>query len=229
MKKAIEFWKKKPSVIESMFLRADARAIDMLERQEILALLPPFEKRKVLDLGAGIGRFTQEFAKEAAHVTAVDAVAEFTEENQRKNSAFQNITYLTADAMKLRFGCETFDLIFINWLFMYLEDEEVAELSLRFKHWLKPEGALFIRETCAATRQPSRDSYPVHYRGISFYHQILDPLFTLRNSGSIQTYIDRYANPFHIYWLYQTSTSNYLGSLPLAENSQIPLHRRQNR
>jgi phosphoethanolamine N-methyltransferase len=200
--KAEEFWNKQPPTIEGVLLRQDASKVDSLERQEILALLPALEQKVVLDLAAGIGRFTQEFAKTASSVTSVDVAADFMEKNRRDNSAFQNIAYLTANAMDLQFAEGTFDLIFINWLFMYLEDEEVKELAIRLKAWLKPGGTLFFRESCAAVTQRFRDSYPVNYRAISFYHRIVDPLLTLKDAGSIQVFIDRYANPFHCYWVY---------------------------
>ena len=202
MKRALEFWKKQPATVESMFLKSDASLIEPFEREEILGLLPSFYGKAVLDLAAGIGRFTNEFAKTAAEVTAADAILEFTERNRQRNGCFENIKYLTSNAMDLLFEESSFDLIFVNWLFMYLEDKEVEELAHRLKAWLKPGGTLFSRETCAAVRQLFRDSYPVHHRCISFYHQIMDPLFVLKDSGSIQTFIDQYANPFHCYWVW---------------------------
>lgn len=39
---------------------------------QILALLPPFAGMHVIELGAGIGRFTAEIAKTAGHVLAMD-------------------------------------------------------------------------------------------------------------------------------------------------------------
>ena len=201
---SLKFWEMQPPTLESMYLRADARSIDPLEKEEILALLPPF--KEVLDLGAGIGRFTREFAKKGAHVTAVDATPKFTEANRAYNRDAKNISYLTANATELNFSEQIFDLIFINGLLMYLEDVEVTVLVHRLTSWLKPGGTLFLRESCAATPKTRRDTYVAHYRPLSFYPRILDPLLTLQSSGSIQTHIDRYANPFQCYWIY-VSTS----------------------
>lgn len=39
---------------------------------QILSLLPPFKGKDVIELGAGIGRFTGELAKSAGHVIAMD-------------------------------------------------------------------------------------------------------------------------------------------------------------
>lgn len=41
---------------------------------QILSLLPPFQGKTVLELGAGIGRFTSELAKEADQLIAVDFI-----------------------------------------------------------------------------------------------------------------------------------------------------------
>jgi len=39
---------------------------------QILSLLPPYEGKDVIELGAGIGRFTGELAKTAGRVVAMD-------------------------------------------------------------------------------------------------------------------------------------------------------------
>lgn len=41
---------------------------------QVLSLLPPFKGKTVLELGAGIGRFTGELAKEADQVIALDFI-----------------------------------------------------------------------------------------------------------------------------------------------------------
>jgi protein-L-isoaspartate O-methyltransferase len=41
---------------------------------QILSLLPSYEGKSVLALGAGIGRFTGELAKTAGHVIAMDFI-----------------------------------------------------------------------------------------------------------------------------------------------------------
>lgn len=41
---------------------------------QVLSLLPPFQGKSILELGAGIGRFTGELAKKAGEVLAVDFI-----------------------------------------------------------------------------------------------------------------------------------------------------------
>lgn len=41
---------------------------------QVLSLLPPYKGKSILELGAGIGRFTGELAKEADQVVALDFI-----------------------------------------------------------------------------------------------------------------------------------------------------------
>lgn len=41
---------------------------------QVLALLPPYEGKSILELGAGIGRFTGELAKKAGQILALDFI-----------------------------------------------------------------------------------------------------------------------------------------------------------
>ncbi|XP_076949787.1 phosphoethanolamine N-methyltransferase 1-like [Bidens hawaiensis] len=51
--------------VEAMMLDSMASDLDKQERPEVLSLLPPYEGKSVLELGAGIGRLTGELAKKA--------------------------------------------------------------------------------------------------------------------------------------------------------------------
>jgi predicted RNA methylase len=46
--------------------------MEFLVTLQILSLLPPIAGKHVIELGAGIGRFTAEIAKTAGHVLAMD-------------------------------------------------------------------------------------------------------------------------------------------------------------
>lgn len=45
---------------------------------QVISLLPPYEGKTVVELGAGIGRFTAELAQRAAQVLAVDFIEDVT-------------------------------------------------------------------------------------------------------------------------------------------------------
>jgi phosphoethanolamine N-methyltransferase len=181
----------------------NAEEIDRLERPEILSYLPAWEGKTVLDLPAGIGRFTSEFAPKAEKVVAVDFCHHFLKENRKRNKDFGNIEYLCSDAMDLEFPPSSFDLIFTSWIFQYLEDEEVITLSERVASWLKPEGQLFVRESCSPTRRNNPNpSYPVIYRTIPEYPPFFEKRLSLIQEGNVKTYEDLNADPFKCYWIF---------------------------
>ncbi|WRX18697.1 hypothetical protein QQP08_011184 [Theobroma cacao] len=60
--------------VEAMMLDSKAADLDKEERPEVLSLLPPYEGKSILELGAGIGRFTGELAQKAGHVIALDFI-----------------------------------------------------------------------------------------------------------------------------------------------------------
>ena len=197
-------WNGVPATIYYMLGAAEAKEIDRLERPEILSYLPSFKDKTVLDLAAGTGRFTAEFAKEAKHVVTADISSTQIEENKILNASSPNIEYVCIDAMDMDFPAETFDLIFVSWLFMYLEDSEIDFLVPKLTSWLKPGGTLFFRESCAARRRLStRPDYFAIYRGLSEYPAFFQKSLKLQKWGSVAAFEEVMSDPFRCYWIYQ--------------------------
>ncbi|CAE7530650.1 PEAMT [Symbiodinium natans] len=145
-----EYWASDHSAatLENMMLDSDAAVIDKLERPEILSHMPSLHGKSVLELGAGIGRFSGILARKAQRVVAVDFVHASCEENKRANADKPNLQVLQADVTTLNLAPGSFDLVFSNWLFMYLTDEECQELAKNILTWLRPGGHMFLRESC---------------------------------------------------------------------------------
>lgn len=186
-----------------MMLRRRPGKLDLEERPEILSALPSYQGKEVLELGGGIGRFTGDFAQKAKHVTVVDFVSHFLEENKKRHAHFSNITYLCQDMMELNIPPHSIDLIFMNWLLMYLEDTEVEVLADRICSWLKPGGVLFFRETCSPTPAVIIDEYHVWYRTLAYYTHLFEGKLQLIKQDNIRAYIKRFADPFQCYWLFE--------------------------
>ncbi|HSX26388.1 MAG TPA: methyltransferase domain-containing protein [Chlamydiales bacterium] len=198
-----KFWLSKNPTLQSMCLNRHAETIDALERPEILHHLPSFANSTVLDLGAGIGRFTGEFAKSARKVIALDFSPHFLEANQQAHICFSNIEYLCSDATRAKFPPHSFDLIFISWLFMYLNNSQLQRLSRRITRWLKPQGILFFRESCAPkTTLYRNDGYYAHYRSMPDYSRLF-PKLTLLKQDNIRAYEDLSADAFKCFWVYK--------------------------
>ena len=57
------------------------------------------------------------------------------------------------------------DIIFSNWLLMYLSDKEIQVLAKKMLSWLKVGGHLFFRESCYhQSGNKKRGENPTEYR-----------------------------------------------------------------
>ncbi|TGG91286.1 methyltransferase domain-containing protein [Natronospirillum operosum] len=124
------------------------QALNEAELQEIDDHLPDLTGYRVLDLGAGIGRFTGRLAERAERVLALDLSADAIAENRQRHAARHNIDYRVADAVAEDLGAAQYDLVFSNWLFMYLDDADARQVLTHVLRALKPGGWLFLRESC---------------------------------------------------------------------------------
>ncbi|CAH9106874.1 unnamed protein product [Cuscuta europaea] len=161
--------------VEAMMLDSKAADLDKEERPEVLSLLPPYDGKSVLELGAGIGRFTGELAKKAGQLIALDFIESAIKKNEATNGHHKNVKFMCADVTspELNFTDESLDLIFSNWLLMYLSDSEVVNLVERMVKWLKVGGYIYFRESCFhQSGDHKRKNNPTHYREPRYYTKI---------------------------------------------------------
>ncbi|XP_043113005.1 phosphoethanolamine N-methyltransferase 3-like [Puntigrus tetrazona] len=171
-----KFWKErsKSATVEEMMLDSNAQELTQHELPEILSLLPPLAGSDVLELGAGIGRFTRHLIGKARHVTAVDFMEKFVEKNRKDNSHLGHAEFIQADVTKLDFPKHSFDMVFCSWLLMYLSDQELKSLAEKFLTWLRPGGYLFFRESCFYQSGDFKlDFNPAHYRSPACYNHLM--------------------------------------------------------
>jgi phosphoethanolamine N-methyltransferase len=100
-----DYWIKHSQMgnLQEMLLDSNAEQISDQELPEILSIIPSFKGKRLLELGAGIGRFTRVLAQQAEHVIAVDFIDKFIQKNQELNFDLNNIEYITGDVTKLTF------------------------------------------------------------------------------------------------------------------------------
>ncbi|XP_019094552.1 PREDICTED: phosphomethylethanolamine N-methyltransferase-like, partial [Camelina sativa] len=182
---------------------------------QVLSLVPSYEGKSVLELGAGIGRFTGELAQKAGEVIALDFIESAIQKNESVNGQYKNVKFMCADVTTpdLKIADGSIDLIFSNWLLMYLSDKEVALMAERMLGWVKPGGYIFFRESCFhQSRYSKRESNPTHYREPRFYYKVFKECQTRDASGksfelsmvgckSIGAYVKNKQN--QIYWIWQ--------------------------
>ena len=87
---------------------------------QVLGMLGSVKGKRVMELGAGIGRFTGDLGAQAKSVLALDFMQRLIEENERKHGHMGNITFKAGDACELEAEPESFEVVFTNWLLMYL-------------------------------------------------------------------------------------------------------------
>lgn len=87
---------------------------------QVLGMLGSVKGKRVMELGAGIGRFTGDLGAQAKSVLALDFMQRLIEENERQHGHMGNITFTAGDACELEAEPESFDVVFTNWLLMYL-------------------------------------------------------------------------------------------------------------
>ncbi|XP_031738143.1 phosphomethylethanolamine N-methyltransferase isoform X2 [Cucumis sativus] len=172
--------------MESMMVDSDSHELDSEETAEVISLLPPYEGKTVVELGAGIGRFTSELAQRAAQVIAVDFVEDVIRKNESINGHHKNVKFQCADVTfsELDIHEDSVDFIFSNLLLMYLSDEEVKLLAERMIKWLKVGGYIFFRESCFQHYENSDKKNDVSYhREPRFYSKVFKELCFVKDDS----------------------------------------------
>jgi ubiquinone/menaquinone biosynthesis C-methylase UbiE len=93
---------------ERVAAHQDARADELEEK--VVGFLSPSGDERVLDSGAGAGALAFALAPHVREVVAADLVPELLEEGRRRAERFPNVTFVEADATKLPFELDSFDL-----------------------------------------------------------------------------------------------------------------------
>uniref|UniRef100_A0A671KY15 phosphoethanolamine N-methyltransferase n=1 Tax=Sinocyclocheilus anshuiensis TaxID=1608454 RepID=A0A671KY15_9TELE len=232
-----KFWKEhsKFATVEEMMLDSNAQELTQHELPEILSLLPSLAASDVLELGAGIGRYTRHLIGKACHVTAVDFMEKFVEKNRKDNSHLGNAEFIQADVTKLDFPKHSFDVVFSNWLLMYLSDQELKSLAEKLLMWLRPGGYLFFRESCFhQSGDCKRDFNPTLYRSPAYYNHLMTSVlqdesektekkcygFDMVVNKTVQTYVKVKNNQNQLCWLMQKVRRGFSTFQEFLDNQQ---------
>ena len=199
----LSFWEREDCDIKGMMLNPEADKIEARDRMEVLSYLPDLTGKRILEPAAGIGRFTTHFALQAKKVVALDFVEDFIALNRKICAPFANISHQAADIMKASFEPESFDVIFINWLLMYLEDADLPVIKKRMSQWLQPGGQLFLRESCVSASNPDEPHPHTQYRDPGVYEDLFASDFEILSKGRIEAYVQEYGNPNQRWWLFK--------------------------
>lgn len=220
------YWKghadtKGPS-LHAMMLDRNADQISEAERNEVMANLPDIVDKDIVELGAGIGRFTPFLAEKAKSVLAVEFIQQFTEKNVADNTR-QNVKFFTGSALDVEIDAGSVDVVFSNWLMMYLTEEEVQRLTMKVIKWLRPGGHFVFRESCyhQSGNRSTESVNPTIYRKPMEYTSLVTSIqhkteayvegLDLVYFRAIETYVKLKNNKNQICWLLQKSRRDIEG------------------
>lgn len=168
---------------------------DVYEKSIIMPLLSLTDNSRVLDIGCGVGRWAKHIFNE--HVTnrqytGVDYSAgllRLAEQNccEYKNcmffeGAFQNIMEILP-ALDIR---ERYDVIFVNGVMMYINDEDIMLCVNNMKKLLAKHGRICLKETVGISERLTLNKvysdeltsqYSAIYRSIEEYDALLKEYF----------------------------------------------------
>jgi len=133
----------------------------------------------VLDLGSGVGVWTEYFAQRFARVVAVEASSTLYEVLKDRCSPYPNVTVYNRDVLSFelegKFGPRNgFGLVFLGGLLMYLNEHDVRVLLRKLIPCLEPGAIILCREsTIRRGVQTLQGDYQVVYRTVETYRSIL--------------------------------------------------------
>ncbi len=126
----------------------------------------------VLDLGSGIGFWTEYFAQRFSRVVSVEASKPLYEALKTRCTPHSNVKTVHGDVMLFR-PEDQYDVIFLGGLLMYLNEEDVISLLGHLLPFLQPGGIVVCRETTVRHGTTTRQGdYQAVYRSIADYERI---------------------------------------------------------
>lgn len=118
-----------------------------IEREKIMSLIALKHTHKCLDLGCGVGAWSELLSKNVEKVVAVDYSQKMIDlaKSRLIDQGISNIEYYCNDAAKFEYD-EDFDVIFISGLLLYMTDDQVDHLSIKINSYSKEGTTLIVRE-----------------------------------------------------------------------------------
>lgn len=104
-----------------------------------------FSNKKVLEIGAGSGKFTGFLADRCKYLYAVEKINSLMEINQNKNKDKKNIEFILSNAKDILLAEKSIDYIFAGWSLTSMRDI-FDDLFNKIDKVLKPNGKILIVE-----------------------------------------------------------------------------------
>ncbi len=123
--------------------------------------ITPYLGNTVLEVGCGIGIFTERFAKIVEQVRAIDIDPNFVKEAVRRMAHLPNVTVTEGDVTKTEVG-DQFDSVIMLDILEHIEDD--VDVLTRLRSCLKSDGRLIIKVPAVSAIYNRMDAAAGHYR-----------------------------------------------------------------
>jgi len=160
-----DFWnqysKREDLTLNSLMnLEADAEKSKekfIYEKKRLESILKYNPKWNLADLGGGVGLWSEYFSEHVNKVTLVEREEKFIELAKQKIDNI-NIEIIHADVVDFDTKENSFDVIFISGVTLYLDDEYLILLMNKVKNYLKPNGIFIHRDAYGISQKFLLDS-----------------------------------------------------------------------
>jgi len=130
------------------------------------------QRGNVLDLGSGIGCWTEYFAQRFEGVVAIEASTPLFEAMEQRCGPLANVKMIHGDVMEFQPEGQ-YEVIFLGGMLMYLNEDDVICLLRKLVPFLQPGGTVLCRETTVPNADITRDGdYQAVYRSVKNYRRI---------------------------------------------------------
>ena len=115
------------------------------EKKRLESIIKYNPKWNLVDLGGGVGLWSEYFSEHINKVTLVEREEKFIELAKQKINN-KNIEIIHSDVVDFNAKENSFDVVFISGVTLYLDDEYLLLLMNKVKNYLKPNGIFIHRD-----------------------------------------------------------------------------------
>ena len=125
-----------------------------------------------LDLGCGVGYWSEYFGRHFAKVVAVEASLPLYEATQQRCTPYPNVAVIHGDVLAFE-PQDHYELVFLGGMLMYLNESDVISLLRKIVPFLDSGGVILCRETTVRSGTVTRQGeYQAVYRCVSTYREL---------------------------------------------------------
>ena len=166
---------------------------DLQEKEKISRILHLEAGQRVLDIGCGIGRWGEYLLEKGMYYVGIDGSCKMIERAEVNLKGYPDKKLLAGvfqelpDCLKMAGEEEPFDLIFVNGVFMYLNDGDYGQALKDMHKICAGHCELYIKESMGIEKRLTLDriysesltqDYSAIYRSVAEYRQTLAEEFS---------------------------------------------------